>query len=116
VSHLGRVAVAESGGQGHPTRYGRAIARVPGMLGRRSVLATLAATAALLLLLAWHMRGAGGALTYNAALVLRWLLLALTALTLPHLILISRCAPWLQAQGKKQPRSLSPGQKRRSQT
>ena len=65
-----------------------------------SVLAASAATCCLLGLLWWYLQGTtmhvglGSQFEYTS--VLRWLVVALAAVTLPHLVLVSRCAHWLK--------------------
>ena len=66
-----------------------------------TVAAALAAVSAVLLLTAglgallWQLPGADRLQTAVAGDALRWLVVALAALTLPHLLLISRCSRWL---------------------
>ncbi len=66
-----------------------------------AVVAALAAVSAVLLLTAglgallWQLPGTERLHTAVAGDPLRWLVVALAALTLPHLLLISRCSRWL---------------------
>lgn len=71
---------------------------VPILTGRAPLLITCVATAALLVTLAWYVQS--DFITYHDAQfpVLRWILVALTAATLPHLVIVSRCAHWLAGQ------------------
>lgn len=63
--------------------------------GRTPLLITCAATATLLLALAWYLQSDANGFRYEHFPMLRWILVALTAVTLPHLVLVSRCAHWL---------------------
>jgi len=71
---------------------------VPAFAGRTPLLITCAATAALLLALAWYLQSDLNTFRYEQFPVLRWILIALTAVTLPHLVLVSRCAHWLTGE------------------
>lgn len=68
------------------------------MVRRAPLLVTCIATATLLLALAWYLQSDANAYRHEPFSVLRWTLVALTAVTLPHLVLISRCAHWLAAE------------------
>jgi Brp/Blh family beta-carotene 15,15'-monooxygenase len=63
----------------------------------RSIVITSLATLLLLLTLAWYLQSASIAAVELHSL-LNGLLIALTAVTLPHLVLVSRNAQWLTAQ------------------
>jgi Brp/Blh family beta-carotene 15,15'-monooxygenase len=68
-----------------------------------ATLAAVASVTAVLLLTAglgvwlWRLPGAELTQTAVAGDALRWLVVALAALTLPHLLLISRCSRWLES-------------------
>ena len=62
-----------------------------------SIVITSLATVLLLLTLAWYLQSASIAAVEHHSL-LNGLLIALTAVTLPHLVLVSRNAHWLTAQ------------------
>ena len=83
MSHIGRVATVQR-------------SHMAGLLQRPAVLAAFASTATLLGLLWWYLQGVGVSQQPDYSSVLRWLVVALAAVTLPHLILVSRCAHWLQ--------------------
>jgi len=68
------------------------------MAGLAPVLITCLATGLLLLALAWYLSSAANVYWREQSAVLRWILIALTAVTLPHLILVSRCAHWLTGE------------------
>jgi hypothetical protein len=70
----------------------------PAVAGLAPILMTSAATGLLLLALAWYLSSDANVDWYEQSAVLRWILIALTAVTLPHLILVSRCAHWLAAE------------------
>ena len=65
-----------------------------------TVLVASGVTGCLLGLLWWYLQGTnmhmGLGQQYDSASVLRWLVVALAAVTLPHLVLVSRCADWLK--------------------
>jgi Brp/Blh family beta-carotene 15,15'-monooxygenase len=87
AEHIRRVALQ---------RPANAAARV--WAGRTPVFITCVVTAALLLALAWFLQSAANAYQGEQFPVLRWILVALTAVTLPHLVLVSRCADWLSGE------------------
>lgn len=70
----------------------------PALAGRTPLLITCAATAMLLLALAWYLQSDANGFRYEQFPMLRWILVALTAVTLPHLVLVSRCAHWLTGE------------------
>jgi Brp/Blh family beta-carotene 15,15'-monooxygenase len=75
------------------------------ILNQRSgiaIVATSLATVALLLALAWYLHNTPIATTEHQHL-LNLLLVALTAVTLPHLVLVSRNAHWLKGQPAASP-------------
>lgn len=59
---------------------------------------TVLATAVLMLLLWRYAIPSALAQDMPQTQVLHWLIVALAAVTLPHLLLVSRCAPWLQTK------------------
>lgn len=65
------------------------------LLTRPGVLLTGIATALLLALLLVVLRQTVSTQGLDESLVLRWILIALTAVTAPHLVLVRRCAGWL---------------------
>ena len=67
-----------------------------------AIVITSLATVLLLLALAWYLHGAPLAATEHHHL-LGLVLVALTAVTLPHLVLVSRNAHWLTAQSPSSP-------------
>jgi Brp/Blh family beta-carotene 15,15'-monooxygenase len=72
----------------------------------RTATAAAAITVVLLLTaglgaLLWQLPGADRLQTAVAGDALRWLVVALAALTLPHLLLISRCSRWLESALQK---------------
>ena len=69
---------------------------------RAAILITSIATLALLLALAWYLQNAHLAIAGRGHL-LNLLLVALTAVTLPHLVVVSRSAHWLTKQPPVKP-------------
>lgn len=94
--HIRRVALRQParaiGAELHAVRSASARA------GLAPVLITCLATGLLLLALAWYLSSAANVYWHEQSAVLRWILIALTAVTLPHLVLVSRCARWLAAE------------------
>lgn len=94
-AHIFRVAARH--------RHGAAIENANGINVKlnerigRSIVITSLATLLLLLTLAWYLQSASIAAAEPHSL-LNGLLIALTAVTLPHLVLVSRNAHWLTAQ------------------
>ena len=67
-----------------------------------AIVITSLATLALLLALAWYLRSAPSTIAQHGRL-LNLLLVALTAVTLPHLVLVSRNAQWLTGHAPANP-------------
>jgi len=67
-----------------------------------AIVVTSLATLVLMLVLAWYLQSAPVAASEDPRL-LTWLLVALTAVTLPHLVLVSRNAHWLTAHSSANP-------------
>jgi beta-carotene 15,15'-dioxygenase len=81
VSHIGRVVRATAS---------------PGLLYSPAVLLTLCLTLVLSAALWWWLGPQGqGALGFSQAQAVQWLVVALLALTAPHMVLVSSCARWL---------------------
>ncbi len=59
---------------------------------------TVVATALLMFLLGWYLLPVLQSVDILQTKVLHWLIVMLAAATLPHLLLVSRCAPWLQTR------------------
>lgn len=72
-----------------------------------AVIAVLLLTAGLGALL-WQLPGVDRWQTAVAGDALRWLIVALAALTLPHLLLISRCSRWLSAADNNSDAAINP--------
>lgn len=86
LSHVGRVVAAQ-----HTPRLR--------LLFHPAVFGAVCATAALLGLLWWYLQGWVASQPPDDSAVVRWLVVALAAVTPPHLILVSRCAHWLKTPG-----------------
>ena len=95
AAHIFRVAARH--------RHGAAIDNANGINTKldkrigRSIVITSLATLLLLLALAWYLQSAS-VMAIEQHSLLNGLLIALTAVTLPHLVLVSRNAYWLTAQ------------------
>ena len=103
--HIWRVAMSQTEKKTQNQPWG-VMWRAFRLLRQPAILATLAATAGLLIVLGWYLRSDAATPLLNDSLILRWLLVALTAVTAPHMILVSRCAHWLQTGQQPNPKSL----------
>jgi len=100
AAHIFRIATRHR----HGAAIGQANVRHR-TLNQRSgvaIVVTSLATLVLMLVLAWYLPLAPVAASEDHRL-LTWLLVALTAVTLPHLVLVSRNAHWLTAQSSANP-------------
>lgn len=92
AAHIFRIATRQ--------RHGAAIKPSNTSYRRRTrrngvaIVVTSFATLGLMLVLGWYLQRTAVAAS-EAPRLLNWLLVALTAVTLPHLVLVSRNAPWL---------------------
>jgi len=89
--HIG-AATAQTSGSNRTFTHQRDVA----------IAATSLGTLALLLVLAWYLQS-GSVAAHAHYSLLNGLLIALTAVTLPHLVLVSRNARWLTAQTSSRP-------------